>query len=86
MFSFSTSNPVVIKAVILDNERKRVSVLCSDNRIRVCSSSIATKALGKTVTAQAIYNKLLSRVGMTVQFHAAFGYSADDWFCACNPA
>jgi hypothetical protein len=86
MFSFSTSAPVTIVAVILDNERKRVSVLCSDGRVRVCSSSVATKALGKTVTAQAIYNKLLSRVGMTVQFHAAFGYSANDWFCACNPA
>lgn len=57
-----------------------VSVVCSDGRVRVCRPSFAARALGRPVSADAVFSRLSARVGSSVRFCAAFGYSPDAWF------
>jgi len=61
----------------------RVSVLCSDGRLRVCRVEYASRALGRPVSVDAVFSRLSARVGQPVRFLAAFGYSPDSWFVAC---
>jgi len=61
----------------------RVSVVCSDGRVRVCRVEYASRALGRPVSVDAVFARLSARVGESVRFLAAFGYSADSWFVAC---
>ncbi len=61
----------------------RVSVACSDGRVRVCRVEYASRALGRPVSVDAVFARLSDRVGESVRFLAAFGYSADSWFVAC---
>lgn len=61
----------------------RVSVLCSDGRVRVCRVEYASRALGRPVSVDAVFSRLSARVGSSVCFLAAFGYSPDSWFVAC---
>ena len=61
-----------------------VSVVCSDGRVRVCRPSFASRALGRSVSVDAVFARLSARVGGDpVRFLAAFGYSPDSWFVAC---
>lgn len=60
-----------------------VSVSCSDGRVRVCRPSFAARALGRPVPLAAVVSRLEGRVGESVRFCSAFGYSPDAWFVGC---
>jgi len=61
-----------------------VSVVCSDGRVRVCRPSFASRALGRSVSGDAVFARWYVRVGGDpVRFLAAFGYSPASWFVAC---
>jgi hypothetical protein len=63
-----------------------VSVVCSDGRVRVCRPSFAARALGRPVSVDAVVSRLSARVGSSVRFCAAFGYSPDTWFVGVEAA
>ena len=74
----------VVSVVSVVRGADRVSVVCSDGRVRVCRVEYASRALGRPVSVDAVFSRLSSRVGSEVRFLAAFGYSADAWFVACE--
>lgn len=61
----------------------RVSVVCSDGRVRVCRVAFASKALGRPVSVDAVFARMSARVGQQVVFFAAGGWSPDQWFVGC---
>jgi len=73
------SAPVSVVAVVVSGA-DAVSVSCSDGRLRVCRPSYASRALGRPVSVDAVFSRLSARVGSSVRFCAAFGYSPDSWF------
>ena len=73
------SAAVVVEAVFRSGADS-VSVVCSDGLVRVCRPSYASRALGRPVSADAVFSRLSARVGSSVRFCAAFGYSPDQWF------
>ena len=73
------SAAVGVVAVVRSGEDS-VSVVCSDGRTRVCRPSYASRALGRPVSPDAVFSRLSARVGSSVRFCAAFGYSPDQWF------
>lgn len=73
------SAPVSVVAVVVSGA-DAVSVSCSDGRVRVCRPSYASRALGRPVSVDAVFSRLSARVGSSVRFCAAFGYSPDSWF------
>lgn len=73
------SAPVSVVAVVRSGADS-VSVSCSDGRLRVCRPSYASRALGRPVSVDAVFSRLSARVGSSVRFCAAFGYSPDSWF------
>jgi len=73
------SAPVSVVAVVRSGEDE-VSVSCSDGRVRFCRPSYASRALGRPVSVDAVFSRLSARVGSSVRFCAAFGYSPDSWF------
>lgn len=77
----SNSSPVTVRAVVRGVDR--VSVVCSDDHIRVCRVSFASKALGCPLSVDAVFDKLSARVGKAVIFYAADGWSPDAWFVGC---
>ena len=74
----------VVSVVSVVRGEDRVSVVCSDGRVRVCRVAYASRALGRPVSVDAVFARLSARVGSEVRFLAAFGYSADAWFVACE--
>lgn len=79
------SAPVGIVAVVRSGADS-VSVSCSDGRLRVCRPSYAARALGRAVSADLVFERLAARVGTSVRFCAAFGYSPDQWFVGVEAA
>ena len=73
------SAPVSVVAVSVSGVDS-VSVVCSDGRVRVCRPSFASRALGRSVSVDLVFSRLSARVGSSVRFCAAFGYSPDSWF------
>jgi len=73
------SAPVSVVAVSVSGVDS-VSVVCSDGRVRVCRPSYASRALGRSVSVDLVFSRLSARVGSSVRFCAAFGYSPDTWF------
>ena len=73
------SAPVTVLSVVVSGADS-VSVVCSDGRTRVCRPSYASRALGRPVPVDAVFSRLSARVGSSVRFCAAFGYSPDQWF------
>lgn len=76
----SASAPVVLSRVWV--EGAYVWALCSDGSRRRCRPGVAASALGVPLTAARIASRLSQRVGSSVQFVAANGWSADEWFVA----
>ena len=59
-----------------------VRVVCGDGRVRVCRVPYAVRALGRPLSVDAVFARLSARVGSSVRFVSAFGYSPDEWFVA----
>jgi len=78
------SAPVSVVAVSVSGVDS-VSVVCSDGRVRVCRPSFASRALGRSVSVDLVFSRLSARVGSSVRFCAAFGYSPDSWFVGVEP-
>ncbi len=72
-----------VEIVAVVRAADRVSVVCSDGRVRVCRVEYAARALDRSVSVAAVADRLATRIGQPVRFLAAFGYSADMWFVAC---
>ena len=79
------SAPVSVVAVSVSGVDS-VSVVCSDGRVRVCRPSYASRALGRSVSVDLVFSRLSARVGSSVRFCAAFGYSPDTWFVGVEAA
>lgn len=73
------SKPVEIKAVFKLSDDSVVAI-CADGNNRVCRVSYASSALNMRLSTEDVFKRLTNRVGQTVRFCSAFGYSPDQWF------
>jgi hypothetical protein len=77
------SNSRAVSVVSVVRGVDRVSVVCSDGRVRVCRVSYASRVLGCALSVDSVFAKMVGRVGQTVLFFAAEGWSSDSWFVGC---